>query len=96
MPYAALDFDLATERDRVIIDKTLNSPVHAVHVISLPTGADVKLHVEGRGSDGWPLKNQGLIFRLRGYRKGVHISNPAGGGILTLGITFSEGTTSTK
>jgi len=91
MAYKVLSFDLSTVRDRELIAVTQNSAVSTISVIQLPSGADVTIHLEGPTSDPWPLLNQGLQFKAcPPERKGIHLSNPQGGGILKLGISYSQ------
>lgn len=93
---APVDRDLSTPRERELIDSTLNAPVGFITIITLPTGADVGLHI-GAGGKRWPLKNQGQYFRIcPPIRTGIYISNPTGGGVLQVGISFDGGPESSR
>lgn len=88
--YKIREFDLAAARDKALIyDRQV--PVATVSVIQLPAGAVVSLRF-GQGSDDVPLLNQGMEFKpCPPERDGVYLSNPVGGGIVKLLVSFEEG-----
>lgn len=89
--YQVLQFDLATIRDKEVINTTRNNPVATVSVIQLPAGAGVSIHF-GQGGQAWPLLNQGAMFEpCPPERDGVYLSNPAGAGTLILAVTYEGG-----
>jgi hypothetical protein len=93
--YDVIDFDLSTRRDKEPIGTTRGNPVATVVVIRLPAGADVSI-IFGQGQL-WPLLNQGMQFKLcPPERNGAFLTNPVGGGILTLGVSYGGGVEATR
>jgi hypothetical protein len=87
--YDVIDFDLSVLRNKEPIGTTRGNPVATVVVIRLPAGADVS--VTFAQGQAWPLLNQGMQFKLcPAVRDGVFLSNPVGGGILTLGVSYGD------
>lgn len=89
--YQVLTFDLATVRDRELIQSTRNNAVATVAIVQLPAGAGVSIHF-GQGGNGIPLLNQGMEFQpCPPERDGVYLSNPAGAGNLVLLVSYEGG-----